>query len=482
MPHHRYSTRRLLLALPVLIAFSGCSTIDSLFSKAVRDSGASDGYLTSSGVNQLFNEKQFEQIDLFNLLDPDQMRHHCPTLQGCDSATLLQAKTKLLENSPASPNDTNPLHKTEQEEKQEENLERAFSAFYLPYYGSKRDLMDRRNRIQDRILAASEQRCNAYKTYLQRTQSEQEALFGTLTTVLAGAGAIVTGESHARLLAGLAGISSGVGAEWKQAYFANLATRVIVPGIEKRRRSIMAEIESNRSSGQQPQSISTYTVERAIQDADRFHGACSLVSGIDEAAVSLNPGLKAIGQSLAELRNVNLLANPNTLKNDASTALSALLKGAVVGKVAASTTESTSNAPLAAVGKLALAFNDLADKLAAATAQTQSAGAKTPAGKQQLKLLLDGTAALRSAQAATLGAMRGRFFALPLQQSMANPLLSTDDAKNDPDKQGTCVSLLANNLNRLGQAAANHAKTPLDTTWLAQMQALHSGMAPYGCP
>jgi hypothetical protein len=490
MPHPRRSTRKLLLALPVLLAISGCSTIDHYVNGYVRDSGVSSGHLTTSGVNQLFAEDPFEQIDLLNLLDPDRMRYRCPPSQNCE----------IPPSQEKSPVDGQPKAKPA------DNLERAFRAFYDPNYGTKRDLMDRRNRVQDRILAASEQRCNAYKTYLQRVQSQQEATFGSLTTVLAGAGAIVTGESVARLLAGLAGISSGVGAEFKQAYFSNLASRIIVPAIEKRRRSILLEIEASRTHTghdgvirQQP--VWVYTVERAVQDADRFHGACSLVSGIDEAAVSINPGLKAMGQTLADWRNVTTLANPATSKPDASAALAALLKGSAGnGGVA---TETSGDAYLAAVAKLATAFKELDDSvMAASIALNIGAETKTDAGNAQANFLKDGKAAIEPAQKAAnqqLNTVRDNLVVLETKQGTLNQALLTADAKNkvarklaaeagqanlasEIDKLDTCVDQLAKGLGRLGQAAVNRTKTPLDATWLAQMQALNSGMAPYGCP
>ena len=65
MPHQQNLTRAVLLALPVLFALQGFGTIN----KSTRDSIASGGYISTSGVNQLFDEEWFEKIDLPNLLD-----------------------------------------------------------------------------------------------------------------------------------------------------------------------------------------------------------------------------------------------------------------------------------------------------------------------------------------------------------------------------------------------------------------------------
>ena len=42
------------------------------------------------------------------------------------------------------------------------------------------------------MIAASNQRCNLYMTYLKRVSVYTNGLFGSLTTILGGAGAIVT--------------------------------------------------------------------------------------------------------------------------------------------------------------------------------------------------------------------------------------------------------------------------------------------------
>ena len=89
-----------------------------------------------------------------------------------------------------------------------------------------------RNTLQDRILLASQSRCGFYEEYLKRFQSHSAGMFGSLATILGGAGAIVTGAQGARLLSGAAGIASGVGAELQKDLFAGLASTVIIPGIE----------------------------------------------------------------------------------------------------------------------------------------------------------------------------------------------------------------------------------------------------------
>jgi len=139
-----------------------------------------------------------------------------------------------------------------------------------------------RAQVQDRLIAASNQRCNLYTTYLKRLSNRTNGIFGTMTTVLGGASAIVTGETAARTLGGLAGISSGTRAELNQAIFESVATSVIVPSIKVRRKEILIEILEKRG-----EKLSVYTIEGAIADAIRYHGACSMDAGISQASKSI---------------------------------------------------------------------------------------------------------------------------------------------------------------------------------------------------
>ncbi len=143
-------------------------------------------------------------------------------------------------------------------------------------------LKARRSQIQDRLIAASNQRCNIYATHLKKVSSSVNGFFGIATTALAGAGSIVTGAEAARILAGLAGISSGSRAELNQALFETVTTSVIIPGFKKRREEILKEILKKRSKG-----IDEYTVEGAVADAIKYHGACSLDEGVAQAQKSI---------------------------------------------------------------------------------------------------------------------------------------------------------------------------------------------------
>ncbi len=227
--------------------------------------------VNTAAANQLFYSdfEEFSDEKLFELLDPEEKVSTGEGFASSSNAT----RTQLLSKA---------------------------------FWQANQSGEARRAQIQDRLIAASNQRCNLYMTYLKRVSTYENGIFGTLTTILGGAGAIVTGENSARLLSGLAGISSGTRAELNQAVFESVATSVINPGIEKTRSEFLKEMLAKRGTPGTPAipavspkpavpavpktaaaPLADYTVEGAIADAIKYHGFCSMDTGISFAQKSL---------------------------------------------------------------------------------------------------------------------------------------------------------------------------------------------------
>jgi hypothetical protein len=143
-------------------------------------------------------------------------------------------------------------------------------------------LRDARNTIQDQLVLASNNRCNAYKTYLTRIASHTQFGLGGVATALAGAGAIVTG-SASQALSGASAIFSGVNAEFQKDFMGGLMTSVIIPGIDRQRSGLRNDIVDKSCAG-----VSDYPLTLAIAEVIRYHGACSA-----------NVGIAASGQAIA---------------------------------------------------------------------------------------------------------------------------------------------------------------------------------------
>ncbi len=220
--------------------------------------------LNAFGPKELLDREAFEPIDLAKLIE---------------SAT--PASTATTDRSPSG---TNSLA----EATPQERINTAFRDFYGNPSSDSLEL--RRNRVQERILASSTQRCAAYTRFLKQFESEVGFGLGAIATSLAGAGAIFTPATTVRALSGAAAITSGVNAEYSDKLFARLTIQVITKAIDSRRSDLYKEIKS-----QQSHTIQEYPVEAAVKDALYYHGACSLLSGLEQAATSIerasNPGL-----------------------------------------------------------------------------------------------------------------------------------------------------------------------------------------------
>ncbi len=262
-----------LFAILIVFVASGCSTLGNPFGPEKSMFG--DDRVTSASANQMFNSEfeGFNDAQLIHLLNPINL-----------------------------PKDT----KDNSSETNQDIVNQLRTAFY--YANRYTNGEAHRSQIQDRLIAASNQRCNIYTTYLKRLSTKNNAIFGTLTTVLGGAGAIVTGAHTARLLSGLAGISSGARAELNQAIFESVATSVIVPAIQKQRAEILVEIQ-NKRVGPNKLGLTEYTIEGAIADAIRYHGACSMDAGISFAQKSIQSfddvGLKTMEANIVKFNELS---------------------------------------------------------------------------------------------------------------------------------------------------------------------------------
>ncbi len=202
------------------------------------------------------------------------------------------------ELNPASPG----LKEDETAEAASENrriLRAAFEAFYKDPF----EQLQRRNRAQERLLAASNERCGEYKAFLKQIDAETNLILGSLTTAVAGAGAIVTGAATARALAGIAGILTGMRAEFNEDYFHNKTIQVITDGLEAKRKETYEKMLDARKLD-----MTGYPVEAAVKDAITYHAECSLIAGLEHAALSIeraqNPGLQGAEKALIQARRL----------------------------------------------------------------------------------------------------------------------------------------------------------------------------------
>ena len=181
----------------------------------------------------------------------------------------------------------------------------------------QRRLRDARNEVQGQLISASINRCNEYKTYLRRGSSRFQFYSGSLSTVFGTVGALVSGGAS-QVFSGLAGLASGINAEYQQDMLSSVTTSVIIPGIDKQRGAVLANITERQCL-----SLSDYGLSMAIADAIQFHGQCTIDVGIAAASQSIartDPtpvGLLVAGRTTAAINSWRgLLADRTATKGE----------------------------------------------------------------------------------------------------------------------------------------------------------------------
>lgn len=158
----------------------------------------------------------------------------------------------------------------------------------------------RRNDLQDRLIAASNQRCATYLRVLTASKSQTQMGWSGLATLLSGAAAVTTPAAAAKVLAAGSTVSNGLLSQFNEAYFSNLTVQVISTGIAKQREAALVNIQSQRNA-----SLVDYPVNRAVADALNYHAMCNLITGLETAAAATK------NATAADVARTSALVPPN---------------------------------------------------------------------------------------------------------------------------------------------------------------------------
>lgn len=139
----------------------------------------------------------------------------------------------------------------------------------------------KRNDLQDRLLAASNQRCGAYLRMLTSSKSQTQMGWSGLSLFLSSAASVTSPASAVKILSAGSAVSTGFLSLYNEAYFNNMTINIISTGIAKQREGLLSQITAQRR-----EPLSEYPVNRAIADALVYHSACSIIAGLDAAAAA----------------------------------------------------------------------------------------------------------------------------------------------------------------------------------------------------
>jgi len=265
-----------ILLITIIALLSGCSN------KYLDETNEVD----ETSAYQLTDRKVFEAIDVAGLLN----KYAPNSYKKDNSQYLLTESSKII--------------------RLENALDYYNKQMQSDEYTSAQKTLSR-NALQERILTASTQRCNAFKGNLQRMYSRTNFGLGLATTIAGTAGAIVN-PVVAGYWSGASAIFSGARSEFNQGMMSNLAAYVIIDGIDKRRGEVYSQIQKNGQS----KHYEDYPVEAAIKDALYFHGLCSITAGFQEASDSIkyskDPGISSAIDILTKIKYAQQISNvPN---------------------------------------------------------------------------------------------------------------------------------------------------------------------------
>jgi len=157
-----------------------------------------------------------------------------------------------------------------------------------------------RNRFQEALIDVSNDACNKHKARIVGLAAGADFALSEVTTLLAGAGAIVTGETAARILSGGAGISNATRANMNEVFYQNFVTTAIVKAIEGEREQKILVLD-----GLKTKSMKDYSADDVVRRVNEYHEMCSFYRGLvalTAAAERIGPSLAAVEADMENLR------------------------------------------------------------------------------------------------------------------------------------------------------------------------------------
>lgn len=168
----------------------------------------------------------------------------------------------------------------------------AIAAFYSAGFSEEKAALYR-NEIQDRIIAAANQRCQLWKNYFATASSTVGFWSGIVGAATGAASIAFSPEGTKDALTAVSTTSTSVGTQYEKSYLFSLTMPVVFQGVESRRQGIISSVTQRRTRAGAPVPIQTYSLSEAIADALEYHAACSVASGLQQAQERLAEGRPA---------------------------------------------------------------------------------------------------------------------------------------------------------------------------------------------
>jgi hypothetical protein len=185
-------------------------------------------------------------------------------------------------------------------QRQPETLDEAY-VYFEECAGDDERYRRRRNRLQERLISESNERCSANKRHLQEARSAARAAepgkTGGLAAAVGGLSMLYPPVAAVGGLARAGALVSERRDEPVRPFDAGLSTRIVLAGIDTRRANLLQGMRAR-----QAEEPTAYPVEAGVGDALAYHEACSVVAGLeaaDEALAAADPGVSRVRTEFA---------------------------------------------------------------------------------------------------------------------------------------------------------------------------------------
>jgi hypothetical protein len=169
----------------------------------------------------------------------------------------------------------------------------------------------RRNRLQERLISESNERCGLYKRQLQEARADAPAAEprkgGGLAAAVGGLGMLYPPVAAVSGLARAGALVTERRDEPVRPFDAGLSTRIVLAGIDTRRANLLQSMRVR-----QTEDPTAYPVEAGVGDALVYHEACSVVAGLeaaDEALAAADPGISRVRAEFATSATVAAISS-----------------------------------------------------------------------------------------------------------------------------------------------------------------------------
>jgi len=133
-----------------------------------------------------------------------------------------------------------------------------------------------RDRLRAVLVARSDLICAEVQAQIVGTNDLVNFGLSELTTVLAGAGAIVTGATSAKILSGTAAVFNATRSNVNEVFYQNAFKTAIIQKMNELRTAQLAVVYAREKSG----AVAKYSTEDMIMEVQRYHNLCSFYAGV----------------------------------------------------------------------------------------------------------------------------------------------------------------------------------------------------------